>query len=143
MHLSDLRVGADVCNRCSLSPFRSRTSRNQPSNAKYIFRLSVWMRFLIQPAVGWGLAYLDFEQQEFGIGAAALVTRLCWMLTSLETPICGSRSKRKRFQPGQPKDSRNSSQQVKDLRTECAVRYGRKSLRAAHWPAPSARPQTS
>ena|SRR6266567_6522028 len=53
-----------------LSVFRSETSRNQPSNTRYIFGPSVWLRFLIQPPPGWGLAYLDWVQQEFGIAAA-------------------------------------------------------------------------
>jgi hypothetical protein len=35
MRLNDLAVGPDGYNRCLLSPFRSVTGRNQPSNAKY------------------------------------------------------------------------------------------------------------
>jgi DNA polymerase-1 len=46
------------------------THRLQPSNAKFIFGPSVWLRGLIQPAPGHGLAYLDWAQQEFGIAAA-------------------------------------------------------------------------
>jgi DNA polymerase I-like protein with 3'-5' exonuclease and polymerase domains len=53
-----------------LSAFASRTSRNQPSNAKFIFGPSVWFRGLIRPEPGWAIAYLDYEQQEFGIAAA-------------------------------------------------------------------------
>jgi DNA polymerase-1 len=63
-------VGRDGFNRCLLSPFRSRTSRNQPSNTKYIFGPSVWLRGLIQPQPGWGIAYIDWVQQEVGIAAA-------------------------------------------------------------------------
>lgn len=70
MRLSGLQVGDDGRNRCLLSPFRARTGRNQPSNSKFIFGPSVWMRGLIQPRPGWGLAYLDWSQQEFGIAAA-------------------------------------------------------------------------
>ena len=33
----DLAVGPDGRNRCLLSPFRARSSRNAPSNAKFIF----------------------------------------------------------------------------------------------------------
>jgi DNA polymerase I-like protein with 3'-5' exonuclease and polymerase domains len=53
-----------------LSPFRARTGRNQPSNSKFIFGPSVWLRGLIRPKPGWGLAYVDWSQQEFGIAAA-------------------------------------------------------------------------
>jgi len=44
MRLSSLQVGSDGRNRCVLSPFSSRTSRNQPSNSKFIFGPSVWIR---------------------------------------------------------------------------------------------------
>ncbi len=70
MRLATLHVGDDGRNRCLLSPFRSRTGRNQPSNAKFIFGPSVWLRGLIRPQPGWGLAYVDWSQQEFGIAAA-------------------------------------------------------------------------
>jgi hypothetical protein len=70
MRLSALQVGADGCNRCLLSAFSSRTSRNQPSNSKFIFGASSWLRNLIQPKRGSALAALDWVQQEFGIAAA-------------------------------------------------------------------------
>jgi hypothetical protein len=70
LRLESLAVGRDGRNRCMLSAFASRTSRNQPSNAKFIFGPSVWLRGLIRPAPGWAIAYLDYEQQEFGIAAA-------------------------------------------------------------------------
>jgi hypothetical protein len=70
MRQINLQVGDDGRNRCLLSPFASRTGRNQPSNAKFIFGPSVWLRTLIQPSPGFGLAYVDWSQQEFGIAAA-------------------------------------------------------------------------
>ena len=70
MRLSSLQVGDDGRNRCLLSPFRARTGRNQPSNSKFIFGPSVWLRGLIRPRPGWGLAYVDWSQQEFGVAAA-------------------------------------------------------------------------
>lgn len=70
MRLASLTVGDDGRNRALLSPFGSRTGRNQPSNSKFIFGPSVWMRGLIKPAEGFGLAYIDYAQQEFGIAAA-------------------------------------------------------------------------
>jgi len=70
MRLSDLSVGQDGRNRTLLSAFQSRTGRNQPSNTKFIFGPSVWLRGLIKPPPGYGLAYVDWSQQEFGIAAA-------------------------------------------------------------------------
>ena len=70
MRLGDLAVGRDERNRCMLSAFRARTSRNQPSSTEFIFGPSVWLRGLIKPPPGYGLAYIDWKQQEFGIAAA-------------------------------------------------------------------------
>jgi len=70
MRLNDLAVGHDGRNRTLLSAFRARTGRNQPSNAKFIFGPSVWLRALIKPPPGDAVAYLDWSQQEFGIAAA-------------------------------------------------------------------------
>jgi hypothetical protein len=70
LRLNDLAVGRDGRNRTLLSAFRSRTGRNQPSNARFIFGPSVWLRGLIQPPPGHGVAYIDWAQQEIGIAAA-------------------------------------------------------------------------
>jgi hypothetical protein len=70
IRLSDLAVGQDGRNRTMLSAFRARTGRNQPSNTKFIFGPSVWLRGLIEPPPGYGIAYIDWKQQEFGIAAA-------------------------------------------------------------------------
>ena len=70
MRLNDLAVGRDGRNRTILSAFQSRTGRNQPSNTKFIFGPSVWLRGLIKPPPGHGVAYIDWSQQEFGIAAA-------------------------------------------------------------------------
>jgi hypothetical protein len=70
LRLNDLAVGADGRNRCLLSAFRAKTGRNQPSNTKFIFGPSVWLRGLIKPLPGHAIAYVDWSQQEFGIAAA-------------------------------------------------------------------------
>jgi DNA polymerase I len=70
LRLSNLAVGSDGRNRTMLSAFQARTGRNQPSNTKFIFGPSVWLRGLIKPPSGHGLAYIDWKQQEFGIAAA-------------------------------------------------------------------------
>ena len=69
MKLNSLEVGPDDRNRCMLSPFASKTGRNQPSNSKFIFGAASWLRGLIQPKRGKVLAYVDWSQQEFGIAA--------------------------------------------------------------------------
>ncbi len=73
--LADLRknrltVGADGRNRCLISAFQSKTGRNQPSNARFVFGLTSWLRGLIRPGPDRAIAYVDYEQQEFGIAAA-------------------------------------------------------------------------
>jgi DNA polymerase I len=70
LRLNALAVGADDRNRTMLSAFQATTGRNQPSNSRFIFGPSAWLRGLIKPPVGWGLAYIDWSQQEFGIAAA-------------------------------------------------------------------------
>ena len=70
LRLNDLAVGHDGRNRTILSVFRSRTGRNQPSNTKFIFGPSVWLRALIKPPPGCAVGYVDWQQQEFGIAAA-------------------------------------------------------------------------
>lgn len=70
MRLAELAVGSDGRNRTMLSAFRARTSRNQPSNTKFIFGPSTWLRSLIAPTERHGVAYVDWSQQEFGIAAA-------------------------------------------------------------------------
>ena len=70
LRLTGLEVGSDGRNRCLLSPFKSATGRNQPSNTKFVFGPAKWMRGLIRPPEGFGLAYIDFASQEIGIAAA-------------------------------------------------------------------------
>lgn len=70
MRLNALSVGEDDRNRTVLWAFASKTGRNQPSNSKYIFGPSVWLRGLIKPPPGYGIAYADWSNQEFAIAAA-------------------------------------------------------------------------
>jgi DNA polymerase I len=59
LRLSDLAVGSDGRNRAMLSPFRAKTGRNQPSNSRFIFGPSTWLRGLIKPGPGRGLRRLE------------------------------------------------------------------------------------
>lgn len=70
LRLNDLAIGSDGRNRCLISAFGSKTGRNQPSNSKFIFGPAAWLRGLIKPEAGRVLAYVDYEQQEFGIAGA-------------------------------------------------------------------------
>ena len=70
LQLKELPLGSDGRNRFMLSPFRSKTGRNQPSSSKFIFGRAKWIRRMIKPGPGRALLYIDFEQQEFGIAAA-------------------------------------------------------------------------
>ncbi len=69
LRLEKLQVGADGRNRTMLSPFGAKTGRNTPSNNKFIFGPSVWLRGLIKPAPGKSLAYVDWSSQEVYIAA--------------------------------------------------------------------------
>jgi hypothetical protein len=70
LRLGDLAVGADGRNRVMLSPFRAKSGRNAPSNSRFIFGPSTWLRSLIKPESGRAVAYVDWSQQEFGIAAS-------------------------------------------------------------------------
>jgi hypothetical protein len=75
-------VGVDGRNRVMLSPFRSKTGRNRPSNSEFIFGSSAWLRGLIKPSSGYAIAYIDYEQQEFGIAAKLSGdANMCWKPT--------------------------------------------------------------
>lgn len=68
----NIACDADGRNRVKLGAFGAITSRNTPSggdSGSFIFALQKWTRFLIQPPEGWALAYIDWECQEYGIGA--------------------------------------------------------------------------
>jgi hypothetical protein len=70
LRLRELAVGSDGRNRALLSPYRAKTGRNAPSNSKFIFGPSTWLRGLIKPEPGMAIAYIDWSQQEFGIAAS-------------------------------------------------------------------------
>jgi DNA polymerase I len=67
MHLEKLQVGADGRNRASCMMFGSKTSRNTPSQNKYLFGLAKWTRHFLKPAPGTAAALLDYRNQEYHI----------------------------------------------------------------------------
>ena len=70
MRAIKLDVGTDGRNRCLLSPFSSKTGRNQPSSTRLVFAASAWLRGLVRPDFGNAIAYVDYSQQEFGVAGA-------------------------------------------------------------------------
>lgn len=65
-----LAVGSDGRNRTILWPYATKTSRNAPSAAEYVYGPSTWVRSLIKPGPGTSLGYCDYLSMEFGIAAA-------------------------------------------------------------------------
>ena len=70
MRLTGLAIGLDDRNRCLLSVFQTITGRNAPSNSAFIFGPARWMRGLIKPPPGYGLAYADWKSQEIAVAGA-------------------------------------------------------------------------
>ena len=70
MRSSSPTIGSDRRNRYMVSPFQSRTGRNQPSTSDALFGSSVWMRGFMQAPPDHAIVYIDWSQQEFGIAAA-------------------------------------------------------------------------
>jgi len=131
MRLADLAVGADGYNRCLLSAFASKTSRNQPSNTRFIFGPSTWLRGLIRPKDGRAVAYVDYSQQEFGIAAA-----LSGDLAMQQAYLSGDPYLAFAKQAGQiPIDgTKESHEAVRDLFKGCVlgVQYGMGEISLAH-----------
>lgn len=69
MYLSDLQIGSDGRCRTMLSPFASKTGRNQPSGKRFVFSLSSWQRGIVRPPAGWAIGYVDFSSQEIAVAA--------------------------------------------------------------------------
>ncbi len=79
LRLSDLNIGLDGRNRTILSAFRAKTGRNQPSNSRFIFGPSVWIRYLIKPSEGRALGYIDWSSQEIAIAGALSGDEALWL----------------------------------------------------------------
>lgn len=62
-------------NTCDLVPFGTTTGRNNPRRSEFIYGQPKWMHSFIKPSSGTSLAYIDWNQQEFGIAAALSVDK--------------------------------------------------------------------
>ena len=69
LRIEKLAVGPDGRNRVLLSPFGAMSGRNTPSNSRFVFGPSVWIRGLIKPPAGRAVAYIDWSSQEVAIAA--------------------------------------------------------------------------
>jgi hypothetical protein len=78
-----LPVGADGRARCMLSPFGTITGRNAPKSSEFIFACPAWLRSLVRPTSGRGIAYVDWCAQEHGIAAA--LSRDAQMMRAYQT----------------------------------------------------------
>jgi hypothetical protein len=69
MRIITEHVGPDGYNRPNLRPFSAVTGRNLPKTKQNILGAAAWLRSLIQPPPGYGMACLDWSLQEYGIVA--------------------------------------------------------------------------
>ena len=88
LRLNSLAVGPDGRNRTLLSPFRSKTGRNQPSNSKAIFGTAVWVRGLIKPEPAPGSPIWIFPVRNSPSRPAYQVTKRCGGPTKAGIRIC-------------------------------------------------------
>jgi DNA polymerase I len=70
LRLDALAVGEDGRARAKSWPYSTKTGRNLPAPDEFIFGPSCWLRGLIKPPPGFGVAYIDWKTQEVGIAAA-------------------------------------------------------------------------
>jgi hypothetical protein len=70
MRIHNMAVGSDGRNRPALMPFRSKTGRNQPKTGENVMGASAWLLSIIKSNTCCSIAYVDWDQQEYGIGAA-------------------------------------------------------------------------
>ena len=121
--LNELAVGHDGRNRVMLSAFKAKSGRNAPSNSKFIFGPSVWLRGLIQPPPGRAIGYCDWSQQEFGIAAVLSGDGNMQAAYLSDDPYLTFAKQAKAAPPGATKASHG---QVRELFKQCVLgtQYG-------------------
>ncbi len=126
LRLNNLQVGDDGKNRTPLWAFGAKTGRNQPSNSRFIFGPSRWIRGLIKPKEGNAVAYIDWGQQEFGIAAA--LSKDSAMLAAYRTgdPYLAFAKQAGAAPADATKDSHRS---IRDRYKQCilAIQYGQEA----------------
>lgn len=106
-----LAIGRDGRNRTPLRPFASKTGRNQPSASQFLFGAAAWVRGLIRPDPGMALAYVDYEQQEFGIGAALSGDEAMMVAYASGDPYMGFAIQSGAVPPGATKESHREARE--------------------------------
>jgi DNA polymerase I-like protein with 3'-5' exonuclease and polymerase domains len=86
LKLIKLEVGSDGRNRVYLAPFRTKTSRNAPTNSGFIYGPFKGLRNLIKPPRGRALAICDWAAQEFGTAAALSGDGAMWEVYATGDP---------------------------------------------------------
>ena len=144
MRLSDLAVGSDGRNRTMLSAFRARTGRNQPSNTKFIFGPSVWLRGLIQPPPGYGIAYIDWAAAGVRHRGGAVRRSLDDGGLPLGRSLSRIRQAGGRCAAGCDQgDAQGGPRPVQVDRAGRAIRHGRRGVGAAHRATADPRPRAA
>jgi hypothetical protein len=73
-----LAIGPDGRNRTSMRPFATKTSRNAPKGAEFLFTQSAWLRYFVQPPQGRALLVLDWKSQEIGVAGVLSGDEILW-----------------------------------------------------------------
>jgi len=71
-------VGPDGRNRCSMKPFKARSSRSQPPTSESIPNATKALRSLLAPPEGHVLLHRDWSNAEYGIAAALAADKKRW-----------------------------------------------------------------
>ena len=71
-------VGPDGRNRCSLRPFKARSSRSQPETSQNIPNATKALRSLLAPHAGEVLMHRDWSNAEYAIAAALAADNKRW-----------------------------------------------------------------
>ena len=111
MRLNSIAVGPDGRNRTGLMPFGSKTGRNQPSNSRFVFGTSRWLRSLIKPARGRAIAYVDWVSQEIAVAAALSGDEALWNAYASGDPYIAFAIQAGLVPPGATKTSHKAERQ--------------------------------
>jgi hypothetical protein len=86
LRLLDLDIGPDGRNRLYFAPFRTKTSRNAPSNSRFIFGAAKWIRNMILAPKGYGISYDDWIAQEVAVAGALSGDNALWEAAATGDP---------------------------------------------------------
>jgi hypothetical protein len=111
-------------NYFNILPFLAETSRNATIGC--LFQAPIWLRGLIQPPQGTGLAYVDYEQEEFFIGGVRSGDKAILKAYASGDPYVGFGIESGLIPPGGSKTTHPSERAVAKT-LMLALQYGMKS----------------